>query len=156
MFGEKRPSQVFSAPKVHTRTKRVWLATEISIVLAVLVGTALSFLWSSGFSPQKALNNLKEIVSLKRQDKTAEKLSFEEQARLLIDGKIFKIASVEKSAEGFLTVRDNGGLVVILSPTKDLGTQVRALQTVLSKAKIENRTVSLVDFRFEKLVVRYK
>ena len=156
MFGKKQPSQVFSVPKIHTRTKKVWLATEITIVLAVLAGTVFTFFWSSGFSPQKALEKLKGIVSLKKQNATAEKLSFEQAARLSIDGKLLKITEVEKSPEGSLAMKDDQGLVLILSPTKDLETQVRALQTVLSKAKIEKRTVSLVDFRFEKLVVRYK
>jgi hypothetical protein len=156
MFGKKQPSQVFSVPKVHTRKKRVWLAIEIIIVLAVLVGTIFTFLWSSNFSTQKVLDNLKEFLSLKKQNEVAKGVSFEEQVRSSIDGKIIKISSLEKSPEGFLVIRDKDGLTVVLSPEKDLETQVRTLQTLLGKAKIEKRAVSLVDFRFEKLVVRYK
>lgn len=47
------------------------------------------------------------------------------------------------------------GILVIFSPDKDLGTQVRALQLVLPRLKIEGRPAKEIDLRFTKVVVRY-
>ncbi|OGY21646.1 MAG: hypothetical protein A2126_01995 [Candidatus Woykebacteria bacterium GWB1_45_5] len=156
MSDETRAAKVFSTPKIHSRTKVTRLAIEVILLLIVLIGTGLTLFWPTGFSLEKNLQNLKEILSLKRQKVEVKGLSFEEKVRGLVDGKVIHIALLEKSSEGFVTVRDDEGLAVIFSPKKDLETQVRTLQTLLSKAKIEKRAITLVDFRFDKLVVRYK
>jgi len=156
MSREKTLSKVFSAPKIHSKTKLARLAVEVLIVLIVLVGTGVTLFWPSNFSLQQTLESLKGTLSLKKEKVETKGLSIEEQVRFLADEKVINIASLEKSPQGFLTVKDKDGLVVIFSSGKELETQVRTLQTLLTKAKIEKRVVSLVDFRFEKLVVRYK
>ena len=156
MSREKTPAKVFSVPKIHSKTKLTRLAVEVLIMLIVLVGTGVTLFWPSNFSLQHTFDSLKETLSLKKEKVETKGLSFEEQVKVLTDGKVINIASFEKSSQGYLTVRDKDGLVVVFSPEKELETQVRTLQTLLTKAKIEKRVVSLVDFRFEKLVVRYK
>lgn len=46
------------------------------------------------------------------------------------------------------------GVTVIFSPDKDLFSQVRSLQLVLGKLKMEARPISEIDLRFNKVVVR--
>lgn len=153
---KKDPQQVFIAPRIHSRTRSIRLTIEILILVLVLTGTIFSLLAPSNFSPHQGLENLKGLVSLKKQNLETKSPSFEERAKVLIDKKLFDIASSEKSADDFLTIQSKEGLVVILSNQKDLEFQVRTLQTLLSKAKIEGKAVALVDFRFGNLVVRYK
>lgn len=156
MSDQKTPAKVFSAPKVHSKIKITRLIVEILVLSIVLVGTALTLFWPTNFSVPKTIENLKEILSLRKERVETKGLSFEEQVRALTDGKVIEIASIEKSPDSFLLIKDKEGLLVIFSPLKDLENQVRTLQTLLTKAKIEKRAVSLVDFRFDKLVVRYK
>ena len=66
------------------------------------------------------------------------------------------IISIDKQTAGYAVIKSKEGVEVIISEDKDLDFQVRTLQTLLSKAKIEKRILLLVDFRFEKLVVRYQ
>ncbi len=47
------------------------------------------------------------------------------------------------------------GILVSFSPQKDLAEQVRALQLVLPKVKMEQRQVIEIDLRFNKVVIKY-
>lgn len=47
------------------------------------------------------------------------------------------------------------GTIVYFSKDKDLKTQVRALQLVLPRLKMNDRPVKVIDLRFEKVVIRY-
>ena len=156
MIPKKDPQQVFVAPKVHSKLRNIRLAIEILILIVVAAGTILSLLLPSNFSFQKELENLRGLVGPKKQNLVQTEPSFEERAIFAIDKKLLNIASLEKGAEGFITLKSSQGVTVILSSQKDLDAQTRTLQTVLSKAKIEGKAVSLVDFRFDKIVVRYR
>ena len=85
--------------------------------------------------------------------------SFEDSGTLvknLIDEyKIFEVGSVRESGNDSLEVTSKNNILVIFSLKKDLSGQVRTLQTVSTKAKIENRNLKKVDFRFEKIIVEY-
>ncbi|OGY26192.1 MAG: hypothetical protein A2Z24_01325 [Candidatus Woykebacteria bacterium RBG_16_44_10] len=154
MSREKIPVKVFSAAKIHAKIRITRLTAEVAILLVVLVGTAITLFWPSNFSLQQTFENLKTALSLEKVETRG--LSFEDQVRVLVDGKVIDVVSIEKSPHGYVTIKDKNESVVIFSSGKELETQVRTLQTLLTKAKIEKRVVSLVDFRFEKLVVRYK
>jgi len=150
------PQQVFVAPKVHGRVRNIRLIIEILLLVVVIIGTAFSLFASSDFSLAAGVEKLKTVVSLKKQSSPAGKLSAEERVRALIDKKLLNITSLEGSGAGFTTIRSLEGVTVIISNQKDLENQARALQTLLSKAKIEGKVVDLVDFRFDKIVVHYK
>lgn len=46
------------------------------------------------------------------------------------------------------------GITVLFSAEKDLGVQVRALQLVLPRLKMEERIVKEIDLRFGKIVIK--
>lgn len=46
------------------------------------------------------------------------------------------------------------GYFVLFSKDDDLPTQVRALQLVLPRLKMDNRKVSVIDLRFSKVIIR--
>ena len=94
-------------------------------------------------------------MSLKNPEAEIQSVSFEERLRALIDGKLLHISSIKKSSQGYYTVDSREHTKTIIDGNKDLDDQVRTLQTVLSKATIEKKKIILIDFRFEKLVVRY-
>ena len=54
-----------------------------------------------------------------------------------------------------IEVRASGDLVILFSRQKDLPTQIRSLQTILQKYRIEGKALKQVDLRFEQPVVRY-
>jgi len=47
------------------------------------------------------------------------------------------------------------GIVVSFSPDKDFSQQIRALQLVLPKVKMDTKRVSEIDLRFNKVVIKY-
>lgn len=47
------------------------------------------------------------------------------------------------------------GILVSFSPEKDFSAQVRALQLVLPKVKMDGKMVSEIDLRFNKVVIKY-
>lgn len=47
------------------------------------------------------------------------------------------------------------GITVIFSAEKDLGVQVRALQLILPRLKMEERMVREIDLRFGKIIIKY-
>ena len=147
----------FVAPKTHRRKRLIRVVIEVSVIVAVLLGTILSLVRFSNFSFEKAGEKLLNTVSLREPTyKTSKETTFEEKIEQLIDGKILDIVSIEETKEGNFEIKSKEGVVVVVSGNKDLDFQARTLQTLLAKAKIDKRQVVLVDFRFDKLVVRYK
>jgi len=47
------------------------------------------------------------------------------------------------------------GITAVFSPEKDLFSQVRSLQLVLGRLKMEEKNAKEIDLRFNKVVVRY-
>jgi len=157
MFDKNKPTkEIYSPPKTHASIKRTLFLIEISILVLVFIGTIFYFFRPSEISFEKMLVKAKEIVSLKKQKEEQKGATLEEKLRREIDGKILSIISIDKQTDGYVVIRSKEGVEVIISEDKDLDFQVRTLQNLLSKAKIEKRILLLVDFRFEKLVVRYQ
>ena len=153
----KKARSVFTTPKVHTKKRRLRLTIEILLISLVLIGTVFSVLRFRDFSFEKLTKNFQNAITLKKptQSKT-DQISVEAKIKELIDKKILTITSIEKSEGGFAVIKSKEKTSVIISTEKNLENQAKTLQTVLSKAKIEEKEVSLVDFRFDKLIVRYK
>lgn len=47
------------------------------------------------------------------------------------------------------------GVLVLFSSDKDLGLQVRTLQLILPRLKMEDKVAKEIDLRFNKVVIRY-
>ena len=77
---------------------------------------------------------------------------------------IYDLSSVlEKNGLAFTSpiIKDNSimasisGILVSFSTQKDFLAQVRALQLVLPKVKMDGSRVSQIDLRFDKVVIKY-
>jgi molybdopterin-binding protein len=156
MIVANNPTKVFTPQKPHSSAKKILLFIEILSLVLVATGTFIFFFRQSDFSFQNMWRRVLAAATLKKQNLSHPGLSFEGQVRDAIDGKVLSIVSIESQGGGFVTIRSKEGVEVIFSSSKDLNFQVSTLQTLLSKAKIEQRVVLLVDFRFDKLVVRYE
>jgi hypothetical protein len=149
--------KVFTTEKTHARKKRLRLIAELSVVALVIIGTGLTIFSLESFSYEKAFSRAKELLRLQRDEAPVSVgLTFEEKIRNEIDKKILNIASIEKTSEKNFKIKTAEKVTVFISTDKDLEFQSGTLQRLLSKAKIEKKRVSVVDFRFDKLVVRYK
>lgn len=154
---KKSVQKAFIAPKTHEKKKRIRLAVEFLLISSVLVGTILGLIRFGEFSFGDTAAKLRSVVSLRMPVlEVTREATFEEKIKKLIDKKVLEIASIEKTSEGNFKIRSYEEIVVVIAANKDLEIQARTLQTLLAKAKIENEQVALVDFRFDKLVVRYK
>ncbi|MDP2720755.1 MAG: hypothetical protein Q8O75_02320 [bacterium] len=152
----RKPLQkVFSAQKIHTNKRKVIFLVEILVTILLIVGTSISFVALDKFAPSDYFKKVTNLALLKRPSQKTQEKSFEEKIKEVIDKKILDVTAVEKSNEGYYIVKSREEVNVVMVADKDLGFQARTLQTVLSKAKIENRVASLVDFRFDKIVVQY-
>ena len=153
----KKARGVFTTPKIHTKKRRLRLAIEILLISLVVIGTVFSALKFREFPLAKLTKSLKNAVTLKEETKPkTDQTSVEAQIKELIDKKILTVTSIEKSGEKFAIIKSKENTSVIISTEKNLESQAKTLQTVLSKAKIEEKEISVVDFRFDKLIVRYK
>lgn len=148
--------RVLQIPKIHSNKKALLIAIEVLVVFFLVVGTYLTLLKPAQFSFSTVADSLKSRFSLKGQERAEEPLAQIEQVRRAIDGKVLSIKTIEQASEGYFVLNSKEGITVLIAREKNLNEQVRTLQTALSKAKIERKAVILVDFRFEKLVVRYK
>lgn len=149
--------KAFVVPKTHEKKKRVRLAVEFLLIGSVLVGTVIGLIRFGEFSFGKTAAKLRSVVSLRTPVlEVTKEASFEEKIKKLIDKRVLEIASIEKTPEGNFKIKSKVGVVVVIAANKDLEIQAGTLQTLLAKAKIEKKQVALVDFRFDKLVVRYK
>jgi len=144
------------APKIHKK-KRKWRQTvEITIVAMVVVGSLFTFFQFNDISVDQSISKLREVFKIQREIPTTNtEVSFEDRIKTVFEGKILKITSIDDSNDKFVTIKSKEKVTVVISTSKDMEEQAQTLQNVLTKAKIESKSVSLVDFRFDKLVVRY-
>ncbi len=114
-----------------------------------MVGSNFSF---SRFFQQISSSLKPKVAS----DQATKNLSASDRLKLLIQEKsLFEISNLTVTAEGDFQVQAKSGQIFVFSAQKDLSEQVATLQTLLSKAKIENKSFKKVDFRFDKIVVEY-
>ena len=144
----------FETQKKNSSKKKFVNFFEILLITFVVLGTALWLLISSHFSFQtlfaNALRTLTPQVSTEK--KTAPQIP-EETVKKLLNGTL-EVTSTSRTEDGSLQVATKNNLVIIFSLKKDLAGQVRSLQTILAKAKIDNKTIQKVDFRFSKTIIQ--
>lgn len=148
---------VFKIKKKHSWKDRLIRLVERLLILAVVVGTGIWLLAASHFSPRSFFStlgkDLRPQATFESQPKVQSK---EDQLRAAINQtKVLEIGSIVKTPQGDFQVDSTGGIVVIFSQNKDFAAQVATLQTLLAKARIDNKALKKVDFRFEKIVVEY-
>lgn len=154
---EKNPVKVFTVKKKHAWRDQFLRYIGLGLILLVVVGTVFWLLFAANFSFEEFFS--KAIAKLKPEIKnqvTTKVLTKEEQLKeTIVQDKVFEIEALSTTAEGDYLVKAKDGLQVFFSSTKNFADQVRTLQTLLTKARIDNKALKKVDFRFEKIVVEY-
>lgn len=158
MFNNKKtPTRpLFQVEKKHSWRGRLVRLLEIFLIGLVLVGTLIWYLWQSHFSFGNFLDSVKQVLTPKIEQKKQDKVltSKDRLKRLIEDNHVFEIVTIEEVPDGF-EVKAKDGLVVVFSKEKDFSETISTLQTLLAKAKIDNKSIKHVDFRFDKIIVEY-
>ncbi|HSX57650.1 MAG TPA: hypothetical protein VLE47_00065 [Candidatus Saccharimonadales bacterium] len=152
------PAPVFSVNKKHAWRDTASKIVGLILIALVILGTLFWLLFSTHFSFSNSfkgvLANLSPKIATTETKKKVE--SEQDKLRVLLQkAKLFEIESITKTDEGDFLVKGKDNLVVYFSSDKDLASQVTTLQSLLTKARIENKAFKKVDFRFEKTVVQY-
>lgn len=158
MAQENKPSvPVFTIEKKHAWRDILLRWVGLALVLIVLLGTVVWYLVASNFSFEKTFESLVERLKpeVKKEQKIEVTRPEQELSALIEKDKVIEIESLKRTSEGDLTVKAKSGPVIIFAIEKSLTDQVATLQTLLTKAKIDNKALKKVDFRFEKIVVEY-
>ncbi len=92
---------------------------------------------------------------VKKEEKSRALSREEELENLINTEKVLDIDRVERTAENDFLLFSKNGMVVFFDEQKSFDDQVATLQTLLTKARIDNKALKKVDFRFEKIVVEY-
>ncbi len=147
----------FSVKKKFSWKDRVIRFLELGLIALVILGTLFWLLISSHFSFNKFLSGVVNNIQPKISSSSAQKVTSDEDKikQLLKTNNVIQVVSVTKSQEGYLEVHSKEGLIVYFSLAKNLQDEVTTLQTLSSKAKIDNKSLKIVDFRFNKIVVQY-
>lgn len=156
MFSPRDRSSVpvFKVKKKHSWKGNLIRFLELTLLFIVISGTVFWYLSQSHFSLPKFFDSVKSALSPKIEKKVVNKTETAEDklTRIIKESRLFEIESLKKIESGF-EVRSKNNLLVVFSDDKDFSESVRTLQTLLAKAKIDNKTVKRVDFRFDKLIV---
>lgn len=146
---------IFEVKKKHSWKTSLIHYLEISLVIIVVLGTLVWVIVSFHFSFGNIFNNTFSFFrpKISTETVTGKQSSEAEIYQLFAEQKLFKIVSVNKTEQGDFQVTSDTGVVVFFAANKDLSEQVATLQTLLTKAKIDNKPIKKVDFRFEKIII---
>jgi len=155
LFKKSKPVPLFSVNKKHSSKERLFRFFEFVLILVVILGTVSWLVFNSraaiGNYFSGVFGDIKPQVASQKVNTTQ---TPEEELSGLLKG-IVQVETVTKTSDNFLEVKTKEGVFLIFSQEKNLADQVRTLQTVMAKAKIDKRSLKKVDFRFEKIVVEY-
>lgn len=148
---------LFSVKKQHAWRDQLVRFIGLGLIGIVLLGTAFWLLLAANFSAEKFLGGVVQKLKpeVKQEPREKPKTKIEELKQLLEEDNLVEISSQANTPEGDILITTKGGQVLIFAVSKSLMDQVRTLQTLLTKAKIDNKALKKVDFRFEKTVVEY-
>lgn len=126
------------------RKKRITFLRIVSLfilLLAILLGL---YLISPIVFGKKIISPLaKRYVSIGSENMSEE----------LLKAKI-SFSSIKRSSDSSYLVTLSEGGIVILTPLKNTANQISSLQLILSRLTIEGKRVKLIDFRYDRPVVR--
>lgn len=158
MFNKKsnKSVPVFQVKKKHSWRGRLVRLLEVLLIVLVLLGTLVWYLVSSHFSFNNFFKSAVQLLSIKvEKTKVIKQQTDQDKLKSAIEeSKVFEIESI-KGVQGGFEVKSKSGLIVDFSKEKNFDESIRTLQTLLAKAKIDNKTVKQVDFRFDKIIVKY-
>ncbi len=158
MFNKKsnKSVPVFQVKKKHSWRGRLVRLLEVLLIVLVLFGTLVWYLMQSHFCFNNFFVSVSERLSIKvEQPKGKKEQTDQEKLKsTIVESKVFEIESIKNAQEGF-EVKSKTGLTVFFSKEKNFDESIRTLQTLLAKAKIDNKTVKQIDFRFDKIIVKY-
>ena len=153
--GEIAP--VFQVKKKFYVKNRLLGIFQLVLILVVIGGTGIWLLLNSRFSFGSFFDSvLKKIEpEFVVQQKNTSQTPSQQLRSLLSEDNLVTVTSITATTEGDLQVQSKEVPLLIFSKDKNLADQVRALQTILAQAKISNRNLKKVDFRFDKVIVEY-
>lgn len=147
----KRQARLFVHPKVNRKKFLVQKIILGVVALILVVGSLFPVLKS--FSLKNFLDSTVNSFSIKKSETKSVPATFLDQVNSALENK-FKTTSIEPDQDG-AKVELGNGTEVWFSEEKDLNEQIRSLQTLFSKATIENKQLKKVDFRFSKVIIEY-
>lgn len=77
----------------------------------------------------------------------------EDISKELINSEIYFNSIRRASDSSYLVDLEEGG-IVIMSPSKNVKDQISSLQLILSRLTIEGKRVKIIDFRYDRPIVR--
>ncbi|MEK7559295.1 MAG: hypothetical protein AAB521_03245 [Patescibacteria group bacterium] len=126
------------------RKKRITLLKIISFFIFLLIIFSGLYLAYSIILNEKIISPLAQRYVVQGGENISEELL---KAKILF-------SSIKRASESsYLITLSDGGLVII-SPSKNIKIQISSLQLILSRLTIEGKRVKLVDFRYDRPVVR--
>ena len=143
--------------KPNTKVKKTLLFFEIILVVLVLAGTSFGLVRVFEFSPRQFFEeNMSRFIPKNPVDTT--QIKPKDKKDILVEsltGELFAFKEKKIETKDYISLISKQGTTAIFSLNKDLDEQLATLQNLLTKAKINNRTVKKVDLRFDKIIVIY-
>lgn len=157
-FLRRKENNVYELEKPNTRARKILLFFEIVLVLAVLAGIGFGVNQVLNFSPRDFISeNLVKLVPIMPQTETVEKIEGEaERIIKSLPEEIFALQEEKSRTVDELSILSKQGTLAIFSLKKDVQFQLDTLQNLLTKAKINKKTIKKIDLRFDKVVVVYE
>ena len=148
---------VFNVKKKHAWRDQILRWVSILMLVLVLLGTLVWILLSANPPFEKIINDVLSRIKpeIKKETKIKTNSKEEELRNLIENDKVLEIETLANTVENDISVKAKNGPTILFSTKKSLTDQVSTLQTLLTKAKIDNKAIKKVDFRFEKIVVEY-
>ncbi len=147
---------VFFVKKKYSWKDKLIRFLELGLIILVVLGTVGWILISTHFSVGNFVASTFTKLKPQVASKSAEPLTNEEKLKkILLDRSVLTVASITNVSNNFLEVHSADGSVIFFSLKKDFAEQVTTLQSLLAKAKIDNKSLKKADFRFSKIVVEY-
>lgn len=151
-----RTVPIFEVKKKHSWKSDVIKLSEILLITIVLLGTVVWVLLSVRFSFASGVGQLLSFLAPKATTEVSEKnQTAEAQLKQALKDNKFDYLSFVTTKEKDFEVRLATGPVIFFSGKKDYASQVSSLQTLIGKAKIDNKAIKRIDFRFEKIIEEF-
>lgn len=68
---------------------------------------------------------------------------------------ILTLQNIEKLDKNTIQVTSRENLKALFNPDKDISIQINSLQTILTRSRIEKKSIKKIDLRFSKIAIEY-
>lgn len=146
-FKRTRPVKRGTLREAKKESKFPIIVSSIAIVVCIIASMAIVVFVVSMYFPKK--NNSSIILPFTAVDEAA-------VLRKDLSAVGLAAMSIETaSGDGTLIVQIKEGPKVYFSPQEDIKSQVSSLQLIISRLTIEKRNPTLVDFRYNRPIVKF-